>query len=283
MSGTVRYQQHGRSTWTLEGLPVLQAAEDSCKFTHLELRSVICATEIAVQKCDLKQPECSRCTKANRTCEYTQGHIFVVNEKGSHKAMYRKSLSKDNFPHPEENRNAGLVRYRSSSEEDVTTNGSLVLCNAPPLGPSIQEALLAHAVAEAASSGSVFTKLIANSITTGVFGGLFNAPLACYTIWRGRQDDNSALIDASRQLYVRGLVQAQKAVINPESARTDAALATVNALSVYEAIECPGQSMAGYNWHREACVRLIRLRGPEYHRDGFGHQLFLSLRLHVVS
>ena len=147
----------------------------------------------------------------------------------------------------------------------------------------MRDALLAHAISEGNSpASSTFATMIVHSISNGLFGSLHTAPLACYTLWRGRQDHNSALVDASHQLYIRGLVQAQKALMDPASARSDAALATCNALGLYEALECPGNSTAGYRWHRDACSRLVRLRGPKMHRDGFGHQLFISIRLFIV-
>jgi hypothetical protein len=113
--------------------------------------------------------------------------------------------------------------------------------------------------------------------------GLNSAPLACYAVWRGREDDNPAMIDASRQLYLRALQETQKALSSPEAACTDATLASCNALGLYEALECPDGTELGYRWHRSACCRLLQLRGPAAHRTGFAHVLFLAIRTFGVS
>ena len=111
---------------------------------------------------------------------------------------------------------------------------------------------------------------------------LYAPPLACYTLWRGRRDRNSQLVDASRQLYIRGLVDTQRVLMDPDSVGSNAALAACNALGLYEALECPDESFTAYRWHRAACSKLVRMRGPEAHRDGIAHQLFVTIRIFAV-
>ncbi|KAK3723034.1 hypothetical protein LTR37_002180 [Vermiconidia calcicola] len=161
----------------------------------------------------------------------------------------------------------------------------LALCKPPPSGKVVQQALFQNALSEGESSrrytlpGILSRSLLADSI----LGSMpYAAPLACYALWKGRQSNNSSLIDASHQLYIRGLIETQKALMSFETARVDATLVACNALGLYEVLECPEQSVSAYKWHRAACCRLIEIRGPEAHQDGIAHDLFKSIRLFGV-
>ncbi|KAK3687031.1 hypothetical protein LTR37_019240 [Vermiconidia calcicola] len=162
----------------------------------------------------------------------------------------------------------------------------LALCKPPPSGKVVHQALLENALVEGESSrwytlpGILSRSLLADSIPGSM---LYAAPLACYALWKGRQSNNSSLIDASHQLYIRGLVETQKALMTFETARVDATLAACNALGLYEVLECPERSVSAYKWHRDACCRLIKIRGPGAHQDGIAHELFTSIRLFGVS
>lgn len=125
--------------------------------------------------------------------------------------------------------------------------------------------------------------LISSSLVQSAETALYGPALACYTLWRGRQDDNASMIDASRQLYVHGLVSTQRALADVRLAKQDTTLAACHALGLYEALECPNGNATAYQWHRAACCELVRLRGAKAHREGLAHHLFVNVRIFAVS
>lgn len=106
--------------------------------------------------------------------------------------------------------------------------------------------------------------------------------LALSTAALGRQHDDTALIMESRKLYGLSLRELQKALWNPKLMYSDHTLAACLALSLYEVVECPEESTKGWVTHSNGCLRLVELRGPEAHKDGLAHQLFLSCRFNSV-
>ena len=242
---------------------------------------------IVVLQCDLQQPQCARCVKAKRSCEYVKGHIFVLNQEGTHKTKYRKECAISPST-------SGWFKSdpseRKSSELAVVERPPL-LCVLPPFtyynapSPSkiLKQGLLASGVAYGRCSGpTAFFGIVSSSLIHSVNTALYSPALACYALWRGRQDGNSTMIDVSHQLYLRGLIATQQALMDDKTARADSTLAACHALGLYEALECPDQSNTAYTWHRRACCRLITLRGPQAHREGLGHELFVNIRIFVV-
>ncbi len=175
---------------------------------------------------------------------------------------------------------AGLnVRSQTSAELQVAR-----LARTPTQGYAIQQALVATAISEGQSSSSyTLPSMLAKSLQLDAPGYMYAAPLACFAAWRGRRDGNATLISASHQLYIRALRETQVALYDPQIVLADSTLAACNALGLFEALECPDRSISGYQWHRDACCRLVQLRGPAAHVDGFGHILFLSIRPFGVS
>ena len=82
---------------------------------------------------------------------------------------------------------------------------------------------------------------------------------------------------------MNGLLATKNALASPKTALDDTTLAACHALGLYEALECPDKSAVAYMWHRAACCQLVLLRGPEAHREGLGHDLFVSIRIFAVD
>jgi hypothetical protein len=87
----------------------------------------------------------------------------------------------------------------------------------------------------------------------------------------------------SLRLYGQGLKEMQLALYDPKRMYSDEILAACMLLTSFEMIQCPSQSRSGYLNHHNACARLVQLRGPEAHRKGFGHKIFLQFRYWAVS
>ncbi|KAK5041857.1 hypothetical protein LTR13_002524 [Exophiala sideris] len=83
----------------------------------------------------------------------------------------------------------------------------------------------------------------------------------------------------SLKLYNHGLHQLQKALWDPDLMLHDQTLAACIALATYEMSQCPGDSKNAYISHTRGCETLVRIRGPEAHTEGLGHQMFVHFRI----
>lgn len=241
----------------------------------------------------MRSPECSRCIKAKRLCEYSQGPIFILNDEGSYKTIYRKAGSTKTRSTPEEDPDqlhtpstvARKVRKQAKVDAPAVSNVE-ILANGIGHVPSLVISALRECLFSAAlcsgTKEATLTAFLGSSLGLCQTNDLCGPTLACWTLWRGRADFNPTLIDISKQLYTRGLVQTQRALMRPETVHENATLAACNALGLYEAIGCPDKAATAYRWHRSACSKLVHLRGPKAHRQGMGHRLFLHIRLHSV-
>ena len=155
--------------------------------------------------------------------------------------------------------------------------------NAPSPSKVLQQALLASGISYGVHAASTaYYGIISGTLAHSADTSLYTPALACFCLWRGRQDENASMIDAAHQLYLHGLVSTQQALAGNKTAHADSTLAACHALGLYEALECPDNTAIAYMWHRAACVRLVRLRGPEAHREGLGHELFVNVRIFAV-
>jgi hypothetical protein len=111
---------------------------------------------------------------------------------------------------------------------------------------------------------------------------LLAAPTACYAAWQSRFYATPALEAIGLYSYHKGLVSLRSAITQPSAALSDAVLAACLSLMDYEIFECPDLHMMPYRWHRDACAKIIKLRGPERHQSGAGHELFLRFRIHAI-
>jgi hypothetical protein len=98
----------------------------------------------------------------------------------------------------------------------------------------------------------------------------------------GQSNKDEALTHESLKLYQRGLHQLQLALWDPDLIRHDHTLATCIALGMFEMSSCPNRSKHGYISHIEGCTKLMQERGPEMHKDGLGHSLFVYFRVHII-
>lgn len=86
-----------------------------------------------------------------------------------------------------------------------------------------------------------------------------------------------------RQLYHRALHELQVALLDRKLLYDDQTLGACVALTHYEMTECPSDSMQPYMSHVAGCEKLIQLRGPERHQNGFAHKIFAHFRVQGVS
>ncbi|KAI9711059.1 MAG: hypothetical protein M1828_001986 [Chrysothrix sp. TS-e1954] len=91
------------------------------------------------------------------------------------------------------------------------------------------------------------------------------------------------MVQVSRKLYLMALKRLQESLWNPVLMHKDDTLGASMALAMYEAMESPSQTEKGYLSHVNGLARLIELRGPEAHRTGLGHHIFIAFRYTEVN
>lgn len=100
---------------------------------------------------------------------------------------------------------------------------------------------------------------------------------------RSRGPEAKMLERSSTECYGRALYRMRQALQSPTKLREDETLAACLVLAMYEIFECPGMARTGYEKHLYGCTKLVKLRGPEAHRDGLAHSIFLAFRTMGVS
>ena len=228
--------------------------------------------------CDAQRPSCGQCISAARQCGgYARPYIFVSNDDGSHKTVYRKRMSQPST--------AGADVDHAHQSETPHSRVLMTPCHA---STALEEQQLfaraitsqSNQVPDSCSAVKPWNAIASTFIKSD--SSLCAAPLACCVAWLGRQANDKRMTDASRDLYLQGLYQVRKALSTHVNVRQDDTLGACMALVMYETLECPELSKASYSWHREGCARLIELRGPEAHQEASGHELFLAFRIHGV-
>lgn len=236
-------------------------------------------------QCDLQGPICGPCVKSKRKCSFPQKHIFVLNDEGSHKTIYRKHASEPKRPEHVTSLVEPCIEANGPSDSNTTDRVTPLDIIAQPIGTLT--ALKQQLLGDAFSSGTLLPSLDVDTrrpwtLTLAAFAGSIHAlnaaPLSCFASWRGRQDGMPFLVEASRRLYVQGLREVQQAVNDTTSALRDETFGACLALIVYEALECPDRSRTGYSAHVQGCLRLVKLRGASMHKDGAAHNLFRAFR-----
>ncbi|KAF2159325.1 hypothetical protein M409DRAFT_30201 [Zasmidium cellare ATCC 36951] len=268
-------------------------------------RSRACATcKKRKVACDAQSP-CGQCVKAKLKCSTPGGFIFVPNEAGSHRTVYKKGLGRGVLDDGEES-SSDLPTSSSTKQQQgstavppparcsrtVDSNGPALPKQMPAL-KAVRQQLVASFISrsdptaiatanphnEASMLHSWYNYLFACSTAHDSLG-LSSGALACYTAFFGRRDNDLSLIDASRRLYAESLGRTQRALRRRETALRDETLAACLSLVTYETLECPAEGLKGYWWHSEGCLKLVELRGPAAHREGPGKVLFEEFRLH---
>jgi len=92
----------------------------------------------------------------------------------------------------------------------------------------------------------------------------------------GLQMQDKNLIQNSRDIYGKALLKLNKSLQDPVEGLSSDTLSATVLLSFYEFMTCTEKN----SWVRHAggAGKLIRLRGPDRHRTGFGSSVFLSCR-----
>ncbi|KAJ5190956.1 uncharacterized protein N7498_009941 [Penicillium cinerascens] len=206
--------------------------------------------ELTIAQCGEQRPQCQQCTRSNRSCPgYRRNPVFIqVNPAASSESSPQHHLS--------------LIRTAYQQQLLGDFHEQYI--------PDIDH------VSESRSWLSALLQLPFQTKASKASG------LALCTAMLGRTRANPGLVRESLDLYTRGLRELQLALLSPSMVRHDETLAACLALAMYEIMECPGRQISGYYHHCRGLMSLIKLRGVDAHKSGFGHQLFLAIRAHGI-
>ncbi|GAB1205576.1 hypothetical protein APSETT445_004253 [Aspergillus pseudonomiae] len=104
---------------------------------------------------------------------------------------------------------------------------------------------------------------------------------ALATVFIGRKYKDMNKVTCSRHMYSRALNYLASVIQHPKFATTEEALASGILLTMYEMVD----GITGASWltHTRGLVTMIKMRGQEVHRSGFGLTLFKSCRAFLVA
>lgn len=251
--------------------------------------------------CSLEKPECRTCLKSSRVCTgYQRERIFLLDQRteGKGPKCYRKPVNHTAAVVTEHKRKTIPLKKQFEKTvhpiipEEITPVARILT---PSLRSVYREQILSDLVelsipdsyqiienqrASESQPGSWFAMLPSlPDMTSALETALFAISIAKL----GRIKQDPGLIHESLKFYTGGLIELQKALWSPRLMYRDETVAASMALVLYEAMECPERSIAGWRNHMHGCVKLFELKGPKAFNSIFGHQVFLSFRLMEIQ
>ncbi|OJJ51283.1 hypothetical protein ASPZODRAFT_127339 [Penicilliopsis zonata CBS 506.65] len=239
-------------------------------------------------KCDESQPVCSQCRRTRRECSGAiVGPVFLkVDPRGSPRKQRRSEPQT-------QKRLCQLVLGPSGggggggSDSSIAghPNSGSVLCE-EQLVASLA-GFFGRCAANKTRDTSWLTLCCREALTQSPVNNehMHTSVLAAALALHGIKANNPAALAESRRWYLRGIqhqrskVQVWSSEPRPTVTVHDVALPII--LGYYEAL-LPTSSKA-WDQHITAAATLLQLAGPEACQKGWFRQLFLSVRIHMVS
>ncbi|KAB8211080.1 hypothetical protein BDV34DRAFT_186075 [Aspergillus parasiticus] len=241
-------------------------------------------------KCDETRPNCRRCELRGIQCPgYRKPLTFVVSTPSDSRTpagpTYRAARPSAQFQK--------LNTSRSVAKRDGCSHNTVDELVAPSL---VEKTLAAQGVEtlgffiDATVPGLYYmysTRLSVNWMNFArrhVESTLdpFIWSLRCLgTLHLGMKHQDQETIASSRSMYSRGLQGLHSLLRRPRFVRSDMTLAIAVMLGIYEMMD----PITPQSWltHSSGIATLIRLRGPNAHRGGFGRTLLISFKSFIVA
>jgi hypothetical protein len=271
----------------------MSETKSSRKFTYAKQTVAAIAKHFNCKKCSLERPECSQCHSTGRKClGYERETIFLLNNKqyttqdqdqpkiSNSPTKQQSDIGKTPKPDvtPIQKENAFTIIEVYFPE----TIGQLNLSNTARRQNILASFFQKNTefITELYGQGT-WTKMVPNIIK--IARPIESAGLAVALARLGLELGDSRYTQQSLKLYGQGLKEMQLALYDPARMYSDELLGACMLLTSYEMIQCPSQGRYGYLNHHNACARLIQLRGPQRHRKGYGHALFMLFRYWAVK
>jgi hypothetical protein len=117
---------------------------------------------------------------------------------------------------------------------------------------------------------------------SGLPSSPFDIAVRCITCtYMGTLYDDQRLLYAGRSLYCRTLRAVASRLTNLVSAKADEVVAAAILLSIYEM--SVGTTSDSWLLHNDGIIKLMQLRGPQAHMDGFGRAIYIAWRGLLVA
>lgn len=248
------------------------------------------STANPVLQCGLQRPQCSNCIKSNRLCTgYQRERVFIINQTvytGTNGNRDSKNEEPEKEPNEANGSSALVVPIWKQKHKSLkpSTYVSLV----PAYRQRLFDTYIRATVPDGSLMGPGFTSWYQELTTLPHHTTALTTALVALSLSKVAQIHNDQVLRTqSLEYYTNGLWDLQKALWSPEEMYLDQTLAACLLLAAYELFECPGGTKKGYIHHQDGAARLVQLRGPEAHVDGFGHTIFTVYRagaiLHALS
>lgn len=234
-------------------------------------------------RCGLQRPQCSNCIKSNRLCTgYQRERVFIINQteytgtNGDKDCSTGSDLNARACDATARTVPVWMHKYKPAK---LFQGVSLV----PVYRQKLLDTFLRASIPEMALLGPGFTPWTQTLASLPDHTPALATAVVAVSLSRAAKlYSDKALQMQSLEYYTTGLWDLQKALWSPDEMYLDQTLAACLLLAYYELMECPGGSQIGYLNHQDGAARLVQLRGPEAHIEGFGHSLFRAYRTNAI-
>jgi hypothetical protein len=235
-------------------------------------------------KCDEAKPTCNQCIKSRRQCPGYKDEFDLVfrNETQATKRRAQKA-----------NRKAleKLGKLPPNSDDDSLTPIRISThAVVPSLNIPLQEQATCHFVSnfvlvtqQAGCSGFLdfVPQLLGQDLPSKPLSHAF---LACAMGALGNRvnQGDSGLSSRALSEYTKALKAVGMALNDPVESRTDATLAAILLLGLYENITARDFGSMAWGTHTQGAIQIVKNRGKELLRTTTGMQLFIAVRVQMV-
>lgn len=258
-------------------------------------------TDTSSAQCTLETPACKNCIKSKREClGYEKEMTFILDDR-TRKDVFKiesRELTTSTTSSPSLSRQSPAPEVAQLEGSISTKNAySSIWTISSPSTRAVYRQQIINEFLHSYSGGKELTSSGEAKTQTNSSGSwiemlpfhpefttaLEATTLAICTAKLGRSNNDQALVHESLKFYIQGLWELQKALYTPELMYKDETAAACMSLIFYEVMECPDQTIKGWEKHMKGCAKLFETRGPRAYGSEFAHRLFLAFRTMEVS
>ncbi|KAI0190734.1 hypothetical protein EV127DRAFT_79516 [Xylaria flabelliformis] len=238
-------------------------------------------------KCDYTRPTCLQCAKSRRPCPgYKDAFDLVFRNETEATERRAKRASKKSLV-PKVERRDSLLPEAPSTSFASSSGTSALGTSIVPSSPEIPVEELAHnlfisnfiLLPKDDSTAGHLDFVLPLREEAGPDSHIYHAFNACAMVFlNNRKAAGGRYWDKALSEYNMAIAKTNAALRNKESQLSDATLAAVLLLGMFENISA--KQISAFNWgsHIDGAVALVKLRGKEQVKTQVGFQLFLAVR-----
>ncbi|KUI58198.1 White-opaque regulator 1 [Cytospora mali] len=245
-------------------------------------------------KCDETKPTCNQCAKARRHCPGYRDEFELI-FRNETKATERRAQRANKKVGSSSGSNANGKSSSSSIESSLLNAKALTRTAAggaisPSLNIPTEELASCHflsnfiLVPREGSTRGFMGYLLPMLKSEGQNSHLQRAFNACSLAHLGNRvkSNEGDILDKALSEYTKALAATHTALTDPDSFKSDASLATVLLLGLYENITAKERGMFSWGSHIEGAISLVKSRGRRQLRTKTGLHLFIAVRTQMI-